>query len=233
MEQPRLLLAVREQSKSAGLDAVLQNDLSDWHVHRATTRAAVQQLVNTFTPELILVDSRLPADVAELCRVLRNRSATAYLPIIVVEFETADPRECTRMIAAGADDCIELDDPPVAIARRIRSALRTLPFGHCDASGDYADGRLSMNLERGSATLDGNVLRLTRIEYALLRCLVQRRNSLISRQELINGVWGDRVKITSRTVDVHLSRLRRKLGSAACRIQTLNSRGYRFNLARF
>jgi DNA-binding response OmpR family regulator len=98
-----------------------------------------------------------------------------------------------------------------------------------DAAADvYRSGELYANFPHSYVAVDDHPVMLQPLEFGLLRYLVQKRNQLVTRQELWREVWNASGAMNSRTIDVHVCRLRRHLGSAANRIQTLVRRGYRF-----
>jgi DNA-binding response OmpR family regulator len=93
---------------------------------------------------------------------------------------------------------------------------------------EYKNGRLAANFGDMYVSVDGKPLMLQRLEFEVLKYLVERKNRVVTRQELFEDVWAGRGTIDNRTIDVHVSRLRRKLGPVRGQIQTLVSLGYRF-----
>jgi DNA-binding response OmpR family regulator len=177
-------------------------------------------------PDLIILDLNLPVlNGLEVCRLLRSRSATKSVPIIMLTARTA---EGDRVLGldAGADDYVTKPFSLRELAARVRAVLRR---GRADSAPViYRGQHLVADFEAVSISVDGLAINLTRREFELLRYLVQNRNRVLSRDRLLERVWGyDRV-IETRSVDVHVGRLRSKLGAAGRQIETVVGLGYRF-----
>ena len=181
-------------------------------------------------PDLVLLDLNLPAvSGLEVCRLLRVRPATKAVPIIIL---TARASEHDRVagLDVGADDYISKPFSTRELAARVRAALRRRRGETEDQRTAVYTGRhLTADFEAVSIEVDGVAVRLTRREFELLRYLVENRNRVVSRDRLLERVWGyDRV-VETRSVDVHIGRLRSKLGGAAGKqIETVVGLGYRF-----
>ena len=179
-------------------------------------------------PDLVILDLNLPVlDGLEVCRLLRTRPATAKTPIIML---TARATESDRVIGldGGADDYITKPFSPRELAARVRAVLRR---GKPDEPGPppvYRGKHLCADFDAVSITVDGESIRLTRREFELLRHLVENRNRVLSRDRLLERVWGYDRFIETRSVDVHVGRLRSKLGVAGKQIETVVGLGYRF-----
>jgi DNA-binding response OmpR family regulator len=170
-------------------------------------------------PDLVILDLNLPVlDGLEVCRLLRTRPATAKTPIIML---TARATESDRVIGldAGADDYITKPFSPRELAARVRDAAPP-PI--------YRGKHLVADFDAVSIAVDGASIRLTRREFELLRYLVENRNRVLSRDRLLERVWGYDRLIETRSVDVHVGRLRGKLGVAGKQIETVVGLGYRF-----
>jgi DNA-binding response OmpR family regulator len=179
-------------------------------------------------PELILLDLNLPGlNGLEVCRLLRSRPATKAIPIIMV---TARTTESDRVMGldAGADDYIIKPFSLRELAARVRAVLRRRHGDGPSQPAVYHGEHLVADFEAVNISVDGTPVRLTRREFELLRYLVENRNRVLSRDRLLERVWGyDRV-IETRSVDVHVGRLRSKLGAAGRQIETVVGLGYRF-----
>ena len=179
-------------------------------------------------PDLILLDLNLPVlDGLEVCRLLRARPATKTVPIIMLTARTA---ENDRVIGldVGADDYITKPFSVRELTARVRAALRRRADQEAPAPLIYKGQHLSADFDAVQIAVDGVSVRLTRREYELLRYLVENRNRVLSRDRLLERVWGyDRV-VETRSVDVHVGRLRSKLGAAGKQIETVVGLGYRF-----
>ena len=178
-------------------------------------------------PDLLVLDLNLPGlDGTEVCRVLRARPATATLPIIML---TARTEESDRVLGLdlGADDYIVKPFSPRELAARIRAVLRRRA-GSPTGMALYRGTHLVADFDAVAVTVDGTPIRLTRREFDLLRFLVENRNRVLSRDRLLTRVWGYDQSIETRSVDVHVGRLRAKLGAAGPQIETVVGLGYRF-----
>lgn len=196
-------------------------------VHVVPSGDEALRWVGESPPDLMILDLNLPAlDGAEVCRIVRSRPATASLPIIIV---TARTREIDRVagLDLGADDFVTKPFSLRELAARVRAVLRRRSPPR-EASSTYQGRHLAADFEAVAVTVDGVPVRLTRREFDLLRCLVENRNRVLSRDRLLARVWGYSQSIESRSVDVHVGRLRSKLGPAGAQIETLIGLGYRF-----
>jgi DNA-binding response OmpR family regulator len=179
-------------------------------------------------PKLIVLDLNLPVlNGIEVCRLLRTRPATKGVPIIML---TARGTESDRVsgLDAGADDYVTKPYSPRELAARVRAVLRR---GRGDAEPApvvYRGQHLVADFEAVNISVDGEAVRLTRREFELLRYLVENRNRVLSRDRLLERVWGYDRLIETRSVDVHVGRLRSKLGAAGRQIETVVGLGYRF-----
>jgi len=178
--------------------------------------------------DLIILDLNLPVlGGLEVCRLLRSRPATAKTPIIML---TARTTESDRVVGldAGADDYITKPFSPRELAARVRAVMRR---GRPDEAGPppiYRGEHLVADFDAVSIAVDGEPIRLTRREFELLKYLVENRNRVLSRDRLLERVWGYDRMIETRSVDVHVGRLRGKLGPAGKQIETVVGLGYRF-----
>ena len=178
-------------------------------------------------PDLVLLDLNLPVlSGSEVCRILRARPATAQIPIIML---TAKSGESDRVagLDLGADDYVTKPFSLRELAARVRAVLRRRQAPPHPAS-IYTGQRISADFEAVAVSVDGHPVRLTRREFELLRFLVENRNRVISRERLLERVWGYERFIETRSVDVHVGRLRAKLGEAGSQIETVVGLGYRF-----
>jgi DNA-binding response OmpR family regulator len=178
-------------------------------------------------PDLVILDLNLPIlSGSEVCRLLRARPATAGLPIIML---TARTSEADRVagLDLGADDYITKPFSLRELAARVRAVLRRK--GAVSPAGSVYQGtHLSADFDAVSVSVDGQGVRLTRREFELLRFLVDNRNRVLSRDRLLERVWGYERLIETRSVDVHVGRLRAKLGPVGQQIETFVGLGYRF-----
>jgi DNA-binding response OmpR family regulator len=178
-------------------------------------------------PDLVVLDLNLPVVSGfDVCRVLRSRPETQHVPIIML---TARTTEADRVagLDLGADDYVTKPFSLRELAARVRAVLRRrVPTPV--STGVYHGTHLTADFEAVSIHADGRPVRLTRREFELLRCLVENRNRVLSRDRLLERVWGYEHFIETRSVDVHVGRLRSRLGPAGTQIETVVGLGYRF-----
>ena len=134
-----------------------------------------------------------------------------------------------QWLELGADDYITKPFSLRELTARVRAVLRrAVTVDDRPAAGTYRDDHLVANFDAVSVTVDGMSIRLTRREFELLHYLVQNKNRVISRDRLLERVWGYDRLIETRSVDVHVGRLRSKLRVAGRQIETVVGLGYRF-----
>jgi two-component system phosphate regulon response regulator PhoB len=197
----------------------------------AADGATALRLVQSERPDLVVLDLMLPGiDGLEVCRQLRRVAATARLPVIML---TARAEEVDRVVGLelGADDYVVKPFSPRELMARIRAVLRRTEEPR-PASPSTWIGDLEVDEARHRVTVAGRVVELTAKEFGLLSALLHARGRVLSREQLLNAVWGyaNAAEIESRTVDVHVRRLREKLGPAARRIVTVKGTGYRLDV---
>jgi DNA-binding response OmpR family regulator len=160
-------------------------------------------------PDVVVLDLGLPdIDGADVLRMLRGVSD---VPVIVATARD-DEAEIVRLLDGGADDYVVKPYTGAQLEARIRAVLRRLDHTGPGAGGDLVVGRLVVAPARREASLDGRPLDLTRLEFDLLAHLARRSPEVVSRGELLAEVWRQPYGGADKTVDVHLSWLRRKLG---------------------
>lgn len=223
----RVLIAEDEADIRDLLAFHLERD--GYEVSRARTGTEALRLARDRHPDLLVLDLMLPEmDGLEVCRRLRRDAATASLPIVML---TAKGDEVDRIVGLemGADDYIVKPFSPKEVVARIRAVLRRTrsPIG----AGALVAGSLLLDPETHTARLAGAPLALTPKEFDLLRALLEARGRVLSREYLLDRVWGySRAdEIESRTVDVHVRRLRAKIGPEEHRILTVKNVGYRLD----
>jgi len=201
----------------------------DANVEIVGSGAAALQSVSKTPPDLLILDLNLPGvDGTEVCRILRSRPGSSQLPIIMLTART-DESERVLGLDLGADDYITKPFSPRELAARVRAVLRRKSgAAQAAAMSLYKGAHLVADFDAVSVTVDGEPIRLTRREFDLLRCLVENRNRVLTRDRLLARVWGYDQSIETRSVDVHVGRLRSKLGTAGRQIETVVGLGYRF-----
>jgi two-component system phosphate regulon response regulator PhoB len=177
-------------------------------------------------PDLVILDWMLPGlSGIELCRRLRARPETRQLPIIMLTAR-GEESERIRGLATGADDYIVKPFSVPELIARVNALLRRAsPERVADV---LSFGDIEIDRERRRVSRGGRAIDLGPTEYRLLEFLMQRPGRVFSREQLLNGVWGDDIYIDERTVDVHVGRLRKALnrGHTADPIRTVRGAGY-------
>jgi two-component system, OmpR family, phosphate regulon response regulator PhoB len=207
---------------------VLHLERDGFRCRTATTGSDALREVKAAIPDLVVLDLMLPeVDGLEVCRRLRRDTSTASVPIIML---TAKSDEVDRIVGLeiGADDYIGKPFSPKELVARVRAVLRrTQPN---QATPALTVGPITLDAARHAVSLNGQAIVLTPKEFDLLQALLEAAGRVLSREFLLNRVWGYARAdvIESRTVDVHVRRLRAKLGDAGSRIATVKSIGYRF-----
>jgi two-component system phosphate regulon response regulator PhoB len=180
-------------------------------------------------PDLLVLDWMLPGlSGIELCRRLRMRQETAALPVIML---TARGEEGDRVrgLATGADDYMVKPFSVPELMARVRALLRRAKPGRI--ATQLAAGDVELDRETHRVRRSGRELHLGPTEFKLLEFLMERPGRVFSREQLLNGVWGQDVYIDERTVDVHVGRLRKALNSGQDPdpIRTVRGAGYSFD----
>ena len=178
-------------------------------------------------PDLILVDLMLPGmDGLEVCRALRADNRTASVPIIML---TAKSTESDRIVGLelGADDYVVKPFSPRELAARVKAVLRRTQTPQSE-SKVIRRGDLSIDLTRREVNIKGTPIDLTATEFRLLQFFAHNPGRVFSRSELIDGVLGRDVSVIDRTIDVHITGLRKKIGDYSVWIETVRGFGYRF-----
>jgi len=228
MTPPRILVVEDEQDIAALIKHTLERSLDAFVdiVYRGdeALRALTEQ-----PPDLVILDLNLPVlSGSEICRIVRQRPETAAVPIIMLTAKTSE-NDRVAGLDLGADDYVTKPFSLRELSARVRAVLRRR-----EAAGEparpsvYRGTHLVADFDAVSIAVDGLQVRLTRREFELLRFLVENRNRVLSRDRLLERVWGYDRFIETRSVDVHVGRLRAKLGRAGEQIETVVGLGYRF-----
>jgi DNA-binding response OmpR family regulator len=222
------VLIVEDEPDIAGLMKHALERGANLEVDIVATGAAALKSVVEDPPGLVLLDLNLPfIDGLEVCRLLRGREASAAIPIIMVTARTSE-RERVAGLELGADDYVTKPFSLRELVARVRAVLRRPPQTASPQSAGYRRGALAIDFDAVSVRVSGAPVRLTRREFELLRFLVENRNRVLSRNRLLERVWGLDREVDTRSVDVHVGRLRGKLGHAGRQIETVIGMGYRF-----
>ena len=186
----------------------------------------VMELVRQQPPDLVVLDLMLPGlSGLEICRMMRAEAVIATVPIIMLTAR-AEEEDRVHGLELGADDYLTKPFSPRELIARIRAVLRrTHPYG----PGKVLQvGSLVIDLDRHEVTESKRVVRLTAKEFLLLQYLIEHRGRVLSRDLLLSDVWGYQYTGGTRTLDVHIRRLREKLPTLVKHIVTIKQFGYKF-----
>ena len=223
--RPDILLVEDETAITDPLAEALERE--GFSARVAGTAAEALEMAGTQAPDLVLLDIGLPdGSGLDVCRTLRQSSD---VPVIML---TARGSEADRVagLELGADDYVVKPFSAREVTARVRAVLRRASGG--GGAGQAIEiGSLKLDPDRHSATLDGEALELSRKEFGLLQTLMERAGTVITRQALIEEVWDMNWFGSTKTLDVHMSGLRKKLGDDAADpryIHTVRGIGFRF-----
>jgi DNA-binding response OmpR family regulator len=189
---------------------------------------AALKAVTDRPPDLIILDLNLPVvSGVEVCRILRSRADVPRVPIIMLTARTSEDDRVSGL-EQGADDYVTKPFSLRELSARVRAVLRRGSPADDRRAINYRGEHLNADFDAVSIAVDGESIRLTRREFELLRYLVQNKNRVVSRDRLLERVWGYERLVETRSVDVHVGRLRGKLGLAGRQIETVVGLGYRF-----
>ena len=197
-----------------------------WQAHVTPSGDEALAIARTQPVDVAILDVMLPGiSGLEVCRLLRADRATASLPIIMV---TARAEETDRIMGLeiGADDYISKPFSPNELVARIRALMRRMRRTDPEETR-LSVGTLALDLSTHTVTEDGKEVKLTAKEFLLLRYLLQHRDRVLSRDLLLGDVWGYRYTGGTRTVDVHVRRLREKLPTLVNNLVTVKQFGYK------
>ncbi len=179
-------------------------------------------------PDLVLLDVMLP-DISgfEVCKALKINSVTRGVRIIML---TARGEEVDRVVGfeLGADDYVVKPFSVRELVLRVAALLRRSTAPLVADTSTITFGCLYLDREAHRVSVDGKPVELTALEFKLLSTLLERRDRVQTRDQLLDDVWGIEAAITTRTVDTHVKRLREKLGRAGNYVETVRGVGYRF-----
>lgn len=219
-------LALVEDDRDLGMSLTLALEKDGFQVTRyATGREGLAGVLES-PPDLVILDLNLPdLDGLGVCREIRDTPAVADIPIIIL---TARVTESDRVLGLdlGADDYITKPFSLRELKSRIRAMLRRRSLDGGVPEDAYGDSRLSVDRGAVEVLLDGEPVRLTMREFELLWYLVTTRPRVASRESILERVWGLSSDVETRTVDVHVRALRKKLGQDV--VETVIGAGYRF-----
>jgi two-component system phosphate regulon response regulator PhoB len=179
-------------------------------------------------PDLVVLDLMLPGVSGyDVLAELRRRDETKDIGVIVLTARK-EPPDRIKGLELGADDYLPKPFSPQELVLRVGAVLRRLAAPAVAAGGLLVAGPITLDRTGHRVTVDGAEIELTDTEFRLLRTLIEREGRVQSRAQLLETVWHAQPDILTRTVDMHVQRLRQKLGPAAACIETVRGAGYRF-----
>ena len=195
-----------------------------YQVIAASGGEAAVELAARKHPDLVVLDVMMPGmDGLEVCRTLRK---TSDVPILML---TARSDEIDRIVGLelGADDYMGKPFNPRELSARVKAILRRSESGAPRQRGAVTVGPLTIDWQRREATIGGQPITLRTKEFDLLRALAEHEGIVLTREQLLERVWGYEYYGETRTVDVHITQVRRKLGDHGVQIQTVRGVGYK------
>jgi DNA-binding response OmpR family regulator len=227
MPAHRILIVEDEQDIASLIKTTIER-AGDVEAQVVGAGDAALKAIASRPPDLVLLDLNLPVvSGTDLCRILRGRAETKHVPIVMLTCRgTEDDR--VSGLELGADDYITKPFSLRELSARIRAVLRRTKGAQPSAVFVYKGAHLTADFDSVAVSVDGLAIRLTKREFELLRYLAYNKNRVVSRETLLERVWGYDRLVESRSVDVHVGRLRSKLGTAGRQIETVIGLGYRF-----
>ena len=179
------------------------------------------------TPRLVLLDIMLPGeDGLEILKKLKSSSRTRNIPVIMVTAKGAE-YDKVKGLDLGADDYVAKPFGMMELVSRVKAVLRRSEANARDQKSILAAGDIEIDTKKHEVTAAGDVVNLTLKEYELLKRLMENQNVVMTRDRLLEDIWGYDFDGETRTVDVHIRSLRQKLGECGKLIETVRGIGYR------
>jgi two-component system alkaline phosphatase synthesis response regulator PhoP len=225
---PKKVLIIEDEADIAQL-VKLYLEKEGFHASIAQSGAEALKLIKSVQPDLLILDLMLPEmDGLEVCKKVRNAPDTALLPIIML---TAKAEESDTIVGLelGADDYVSKPFSPKALIARVKALLRRLERTDNPKQSSFSFGPLLMDLSRHEVTVKGIEVSLTAKEFGLLEHLLRHPGRVLTRDVLLNAVWGYDYYGTTRTVDVHIRRLKIKVPILNDAIISVKSLGYKLS----
>jgi len=226
---PKETILIIEDEKNIAELVKFNLEKEGFRVQYSAKGATGLDLARKIKPDLLILDLMLPEiDGLEICKVLKKNDATLHIPIIML---TAKAQETDKIIGLelGADDYITKPFSPRELVARVKAILRRVQ--EKPKSDLLRSGAIEIDHGKHVVTLKGKPVEFTSKEYDLLKTLLEADGRVLSRETLLDRVWGydKSLHIETRTVDMHIRQLRKKLKSEAVKIVTVKNVGYRFD----
>lgn len=213
-DEPDVVDLVRYHMVKAGFEVLIARNGSE-----------ALEMARAERPEVIVLDLMLPGiDGQEVCRILKEDESTAETGILMLTAK-GGTNDRVRGLELGADDYVGKPFSPKELVLRVKALHKRVESSTRKPlleAGIFRMDKAEMEIQ-----VDGRKLELTTTEYKMLALLLERRGRTLSRDDLLQEVWGYKNAIDTRTVDTHMRRVREKLGDHASAIQTIRGEGYR------
>lgn len=232
MTQKKVLIVDDEQDIVDLLSYNLRKE--GYEVHELTDSTKALELATQINPDLVILDVMMPGkDGYEVCKEIRSSPATATSPIM---FLTAKSGEIDQILGLelGADDYIQKPISPRVLVARVKSLIRRnserTKTETIAAPEILRIDTLEINRQNYTVRIDGKELFFPKKEFELLAFLASNRGKAFTREALLSRIWGETILVVDRTVDVHVSKVREKLGRYSPLLETVKGIGYRFRM---
>lgn len=225
---PKKILIVEDEAEIAQL-VKLYLEKDGFQTTIANTGVEGLKLIKTDRPDMVILDLMLPEmDGLEVCKKIRNAPDTALLPVLML---TAKAEESDTIIGLelGADDYVTKPFSPKVLVTRVKALFRRLERADDPKRTSYAYGPLLVDLSRHEVMVGSEEIPLTAKEFGLLEQLLHHPGRVLTRDVLLNAVWGYDYYGTTRTVDVHIRRLKLKIPLLDDAIISVKSLGYKLS----
>lgn len=213
-DEPSIQELIRFNLEQAGFETAIAAD-----------GFAALEMYESYKPDLIVLDLMLPGkDGYDVCKEIRRNS---NVPIIML---TAKETELERVLGLelGADDYMTKPFSPLELVARIKAVLRRASGQESQDENEYKVGNIHLQVDTREVRVNDQLVELTRKEFDLLHIFMQNVGKVMTREVLLQKVWGYEYEGETRTVDVHIRHLRRKLGpEGESRIETIHGVGYK------
>lgn len=184
-------------------------------------------------PDLIILDVMMPKmNGYEVCRRIRDNKNLAHIPVIFLTARSTELDEI-KGLETGADDFIGKPISPKKLVARVKSNLRRYESTAMEGRNvpkEIKIGPLDINRERFEISIDGELITFPKKEFEILFYLASQPGKVFSRETMLKDIWGDDIFVVERTVDVHVRKIREKMGEFADFIETVKGVGYRFKI---
>lgn len=223
--KPKVLIVDDDPDIRRLVETILTRD--GFLVDSAASAAEFFKKIPQFKPKLCILDLQLPdEDGFGILKKLKNNTATANIPVVMLTVQSVDSYKIAGL-EIGADDYIVKPFNHGELVARVKAILRRSKPKE-QPQTILTDGTIILHLDQHRLEIDGQPVDLSPKEFDLLATLMKQRNNVLTREVLCETVWGHELTGMTRTVDVHIGRLRKKMGRFEGKIETVERVGYRY-----